>query len=280
MIILPRLYPHQEDHKDRLRASLARHGRVIMCAPTGCGKTRMAKWILGSSANRTPSGTQSGQSLFAVHRRGLVDNATASFAEDPQLPIGVIMSGRNPSYRTRTQVASIDTLLSWFVEGNSYRTNVTFDLIVFDEAHSHHSKMATFLKYHDEHREKLGLSSAFLIGLTATPEANGLADLYQEIVKGPETQWLIDNEYLSPMRYFRATQGQLGKLVKRGGDFTPKSAAAAMEGLAGDLVRDWKKFAKGRPTVGFFPRISHAKEAADNIFNSEGKIKNSKFNQR
>jgi superfamily II DNA or RNA helicase len=34
-----------------------------------------------------------------------------------------------------------------------------------------------------------------------------------------------------------------------------------MDGLAGDLVRDWKKFAEGRPTVGFFPRRTHAKEA-------------------
>jgi hypothetical protein len=34
-----------------------------------------------------------------------------------------------------------------------------------------------------------------------------------------------------------------------------------MDGLAGDLVRDWKKYADGRPTVGFFPRRSHAKDA-------------------
>jgi len=257
----PSLYEHQKEHKDRVRAALGRHGRVIMCAPTGCGKTRMAKWILGSSANRVPSGTQSGRSLFAVHRRGLVDNATASFAEEPELPHGIVMSGRNPSYGSRTQVASIDSLLSWFVDNDTYRTDITFDLIVFDEAHSHHSKLATFLKYHDEKRKELGLSRAFVIGLTATPQAKGLSDLYQEIVKGPATQWLIDNGYLSPMRYFRATQGQLDKLVKRGGDFTKKSEAEAMEGLGGDLVRDWKKFAEGRPTLGFFPRISHAKEA-------------------
>lgn len=34
-----------------------------------------------------------------------------------------------------------------------------------------------------------------------------------------------------------------------------------MDGLAGDLVRDWKQFAEGRPTVGFFPRRLHAKDA-------------------
>lgn len=261
MIELPSLYPYQAEQKDRARAALARHTRVILNAPTGAGKTRVSKWILGSSANREPLDNQSGRSLFTVHRRGLVDNAIASFAEDPALPHGVIMSGSDTSYGARTQVASIDTLLSWFVENDSYSSDITFDLIVWDEAHSHHPKFAKFLKYHDQKREQLGLHKAYVLGLTATPQAKGLADVYGEIVKGPPTQWLIDNNYLSPFRYFRATQGKLGLLVKRGGEFTRGSESKAMEGLAGDLVRDWKRFADGRPTVGFFPRRAHARDA-------------------
>lgn len=261
MIALPSLYPHQEDLRDRTRAALAKHGRVILCAQTGMGKTRTAKWILGASANRDPLPNQTGRSLFTVHRRGLVDNAADSFNEDPAVPHGIIMSGRDTAYGKRIQIASIDTLLSWFVEGGTYPSDVTFDLIVWDEAHSHHPKFAKFLKYHDARREALGQHPAYVIGLTATPQAQGLADVYQEIVLGPSTQWLIDNKFLSPFRYFRATQGKLGLLVKRGAEFTSESEAAAMDGLAGDLVRDWKRFAEGRPTVGFFPRRSHARDA-------------------
>lgn len=262
MIELPSLYPHQEEVRDRLRAAVAKHRRVICCAQTGFGKTRTAKWILGSGANRdTISDRQSGRSLFTVHRRGLVDNAVDSFAEDPALPHGVIMSGRETAYGSRVQVASIDTLLNWFVDDNSYQSDITFDLIIWDEAHSHHPKFAKFLKYHDERREQLGQHPSYVIGLTATPQAKGLADVYREIVPGPPTQWLIDNNYLSPFRYFLATQGRLDKLVKRGGEFTKDSEAEAMDGLAGDLVRDWRQFADGRPTVGFFPRRSHAKDA-------------------
>lgn len=261
MIELPSLYPHQGDHKDRIRAGLAQHIRVIACAPPGTGKTRMAKWILGASANREPLPNQSGKSLFCVHRRGLVDNASNSFAEEPELRHGLIMSDRETAYGRRVQVASIDTLLRWFIENDRYETNVTFDLIVFDEAHSHHSKFARFLQYHDAYREELGLHPAYVIGLTATPQAKGLADVYKEIILGPPTQWLIDNKFLSPFRYFRATQGKLGLLVKRGDEFTQESQALAMDGLAGDLVRDWKQYAEGRPTVGFFPRRSHAMDA-------------------
>ena len=261
MIELPDLYPYQSDVRDRARAALARHMRIILCGQTGTGKTRIAKWILGSSANREPSDGQSGRSLFTVHRRGLVDNAIDEFKKEPVLPHGVIMSGRDAAYGYRVQVASVDSLLSWFVEDDEYQNDLTFDLIVPDECHSHHDKYARFLKYHDAKREELGLHPAYVIGLSATAQAKGLADVYKEIIQGPPTQWLIDNKHLSPFRYFRATEGKLGLLVKRGGEFTKASEALAMDGLAGDLERDWRKFAEDRPTVGFFPRRSHAKEA-------------------
>ncbi len=242
-ISLPSLWPHQEDLRDRTRAALAKHGRVILCANPGFGKTRCSKWILGTSANRAPLANQTGRSLFCVHRRGLVDNASDSFAEEPKLPHAVIMSGREPAYGRRIQVASIDSLLSWFIEEDSYATDITFDLCVFDECHSHHEKFARFLKYHDQKRESLGQHPAYVIGLSATPQAKGLADVYREIVLGPSTEWLIQNKFLSPFRYFQGTQGKLGLLVKRGDEFTKDSEAAAMDGLAGELVRDWLKFA-------------------------------------
>ena len=262
MIILPSLYHHQEDQVGRGRAALARHGWIILTGPPGVGKTRMAKWILGSSANREPRDNQSGRSLFAVRRRGLVDNAIDEFEKEPGLPHGVIMSGRDTAYGDRIQVASIDSLLSWFIENDEYQNDLTFDLIIVDEADSHHSKFARFLKYHDAKREALGLNPAYGIGLTATPQANGLADVYKEIIAGPSTQWLIDNKFLAPFRYFRAKEGQLDKLVLRGGEFTVKSEAAAMASLEGDdLYRDWKRFAEGRPTVGFFRRRAYARDA-------------------
>jgi len=666
VIELPTLYLHQDDMVNRLRASLARHRASILQAPPGTGKTRIAKWMLGTSANREPKPTQSGKSLFAVHRRGLVDNASSSFNEHPRLPHGILMSGVEHDASRSVQVASIDTLLSWFCEDGAYTWDETFDLVIFDECvsgdaivetelgqmrldeiplrkpltvrsyskekgehfakilnwahkgkrdtivvhthhgkvqctpdheiytrrgwlqgkdlldtdeilvsagvgsdcltlmcsqdtdiqsesrvangnphsrmsialrrnayavadrsrdlhsrtgksgvnrgiytqpitqmgiaavlatnplnlrqkrgrrfsgrcsatrqlgiqtvirnhhgclarmvtcrgngqstkrsfstgstlrrglrrttagvicqytrrrratrhsslltnlsnvevkrmcrengsmaletsglhggyattgrlaikacfsirkgfqnkttnllltgsvttsarqpfaktskrrrtsstsqaglksklesesantfqsacdtnwsrvtkiapasptdvydievegshcffannllvhncHSHHSKLQTFLAAHNRRRLELGLSLPYVIGLTATPQAQGLADLYQEIVRGPETQWLIDQGFLKPYRYFRATQGKLGLLVKRGDEYTSDSVSSAMEGLSGDLVRDWKKFAQGRATVGFFPRRTHAQEAQEALSNA------------
>lgn len=263
MVELPSLYPHQETMRDHVRAALAKHRRVILCAPPGTGKTRLAKWILGAYCNREKRENESGRAMFAVHRRGLVDNASSSFLEDPQLEHGIIMAGCDTSHYATIQVASIDTKNSWYCEGGKYHTDFTYDFVVFDETHSHISKLRTFLDAHDAKRKQLGLSEAFVLGLSATPQHRELNKVYQKIVSGPSPQWLIDNGYLSPFRYFQCTQGQLGLLVKSGDDYTPDSVSAAMTGLAGDLVKDWKRLASDRATVGFFPRRSHAWEAME-----------------
>lgn len=259
-IILPDLYPHQEKMRDDIRAALFKYRRAILCAPPGTGKTRLAKWIFGSFANRIQDSGESGQALFAVHRRGLVDNAANSFDQSPQLPNGVIMSGRKQNLHETVQVASIDTLVAWHCKGKEF-TGDTYDLIAFDECHAHISKLRTFLTLHDAKREAHKLKPAFLLGLSATPQHKELNLVFNTIVNGPAPSWLIENNYLKPFRYFRGTPGKSGLLVKKGDDYTEDSVAAAMEGLCGDMVGDWLKFAKGRATVGFFPRRTHASEA-------------------
>lgn len=92
--------------RDEIRKALFQQRRAILCAPPGTGKTRMAKWIMGSYANRPKSEGQSGFSLFVVHRRGLVDNASNSFSESPELPHSVIMSGRDTDFDHSVHVAS------------------------------------------------------------------------------------------------------------------------------------------------------------------------------
>lgn len=263
MIELPELYDHQATFRDAIRASLVKHRESIACAPPGCGKTRIAKHILGMYVNREVASNQSGHALFAVHRRGLVDNAANSFAESPLLPHRVVMSGRKTENTGRVHVASIDTLNSWFVNGNDF-TGFTFDLIVYDECHAHLPSLRSLLKPHNAKRKSAGgLAQPFILGLSATPQHKELNEVFKDIVYGPKTQWLIDNGFLSPFRYFQCTPGDLHKLVRHGDDYTESSVADAMSSLAGHLVNDWKKHAQGRATVGFFPRKSHAQEAVE-----------------
>lgn len=262
-IELPTLYAHQEELKNNTRSALARDRSVIMCVPPGTGKTRIAKWILGKSMAAPRSANRSGRVLFTVHRRGLVDNASTSFSESPELPHGIVMSGKEASWGMDAQVASIDTLLSWFCDNGIYKGEYTYDLIIFDEAHSHATKLRGFLNAHNLKREELGLCEPFVLGLSATPQGKDLSDVFNSIVMGPSTAWLTEQGFLKPYRYFRATEGKLAKLIKKGDEFTSDSVAEAMDGLAGDLVRDWKKYAEGRSTIGFFPRRQHAFQAME-----------------
>ena len=258
--MLPNLYPHQSEMVDRVRKSLAKHGRSILCASPGVGKTRMAKFIIGSKLARPIADNESGGVLFTVHRRGLVDNASESFYEDPGLDHGIIMSGRKPDWSQRLHVASIDTMRSWYA-GESYNSSHTFDLVIFDESHSHLGKLRTWFDSHNDKRSQLGLKPAYLLGLSATPACKGIGEVFRDIVKGPTKDWLIENGFLSPFRYVQATQGRTGLLVKRGNEFTDESIDSCMEGLAGNLIDDWKRFGQGRPTVGFFHRLVNAQEA-------------------
>jgi len=275
-IEVPSLYMHQHDQVSRLRESLAKNGASILCANPGVGKTRMskavlAKYLLALEAAGRPVSGRSGRAVFCVHRRSLVDNASDSFAERPILPHGIIMSGSRCDWSEKVSVGSIDTMLSWYVgQQGEYTSDTTFDLVIFDECHSHFKKLEKWFSSHSVKRKQLGLKPAVLIGLSATPEGDGLSELFNNIVLGETTQWLTDNNFLCQFEYFCGTKGELNRLKKTShGEFTDESVADAFRNLEGDLIRDWKQYSKGRPTVGFFPRIDQSVRARD-LFRSCG----------
>ncbi len=261
MIELPSLRQYQIDNVQAVQRALLKDRHIINCMPTGAGKTTVAKYILGSKLNRPRTDSQSGNAVFAVQRRGLVDNAIESFGSHPELPHGVAMSGRKRSWHHQIQVGSIDSMLAWYID-TAYKSDHTYDLIINDECDAHSSKFKKFIEEHDKKRLQLGLHPAYVIGLSATPMAKGLASLYKTIVKGPSVQWLIDNAYLKPFRYVQAVHlGKLDQLKASGDGYTADSLNAAFDGLAGDLVSDWKQIGQGRTTLGFFSRITYSQDA-------------------
>ena len=282
MIELPNLWSHQSGQVDEAREvvrttthRLNLNGKdetpdhvtirsVIFQASAGGGKTRCAKWILGNSLNNMPNG----KVLFAVHRRNLVFNASESFNDTPVLPHGVVMSNHETDWANRCFVASVDTLNNWWVEGKEYNEKAfVFDVVIIDECHFHLSKHVKYVKAHERRRRDLGLKPAIYIGLSATPANKQMHELFSTIVHGKSTQWLIDNDYLVPFKYYAGKQGKIDVLVKGSGrmGYTEDSVTKAMHGMAGDLVRDWIMHGNNQPTVGFFPTLAQAKQASEEL---------------
>jgi len=262
---LPEMWPHQMDFINNIRVALSEHQAVVAHGETGFGKSRVAKWMMASALNSSVSRQQSGKYLFAVRQRGLVDNIRNCLSESPSVPHGVIMSEEDTSWEKRIQVASIDTLLSWFIKGKKYLPNFTFDMIFYDETHSHFAKLHKFLGPHLSARQLQGKNEPYVVGLSATPQARGLGEVFKHIVHGPPPRWLQKHGYASKFRYLSVTKGKMEELIKKNGRYTGDSIDRAMDGLAGDFIRDWLAHASGRPTIGFFPRRSHAYDAMEEL---------------
>lgn len=212
------------------RAALAHaqaHGKrrsVLLVAPTGAGKTRIAAEIIRLAVERGK------RTLFLAHRTELIDQAYDALAR-LGLSVGVIAASSNKTvnpYRP-VQVASIDTL-------NAREIRPISDLVIEDEAH--HGAATTHRALLDHYR------GATLVGLTATPErsdGSGLGgDLFSELVVVATPAELLEQGHLVPMEIVRpAAPLRPGKIAQR-------------------PVDAWRQHAAGRQTIVFCASVEHA----------------------
>ena len=79
------LRAYQTESIDHVRAQLrAKHRRVLLCIPTGGGKTLTAASILASAV------AKGSRVLFVAHRKELIDQTVTTFARLGITSIGVI----------------------------------------------------------------------------------------------------------------------------------------------------------------------------------------------
>lgn len=254
-----RLYPHQEEVLDRVRAAFRQgHKRVLLVMPTGAGKSETAAMMhkLTSLDGGRPS-------VFTVHRRTLVEQFSNRL-DKYGLPHGVLMAGHPYSLWEPLQVASIDTLDARYFRDDAGGAGVDlpeFALIVYDEAHTHAEKAKRFFD---------AFPSAWVIGLTATPAASDGKGLgrygYTALVQGPTVAWLMENGYLVPtVRYFGPeVYDYTGVRVGRNGEYNEADADKVVNRaeLIGNVVEQYVKLGDGQPFVVFANSVSHSRNLA------------------
>lgn len=245
---------YQNDMDAEIRSAFRNgHKRVLVCSPTGTGKTFVATRLLKGCE------VKGNHSMFMAPRRELVmqsANALIGFGVVP----GIIMAGEPMNMHRKTQVASFDTLHSRVVKRKKMPLPPC-NLLAVDEAH---------LTLAETRKELIAeYKGAFVVGFTATPAGpNGrpMKEVYDHLIVGPPIRWFIDEGWLVEMRYFAPTAPDLKKVkLNKDGDYQEKALSRVMNtsALVGDVVENWMAHARGTSTVVFCVDRAHARHVTE-----------------
>lgn len=236
-----KLRKYQETIINQLRHCWKKYNTHLIQAPTGAGKSIIASEVMkGLHSNGM-------RALFTVPRTALV-NQTVKHFENFGIPCGVIQADHEMTDPSKNiQVGTVQTL--------ARRGYDDYDVIIVDEAHI---RSKPLIEYIDN-------SDVKVIGLTATPLAPWMGNVYQNFIKQVTTKDLMEQGYLSNYEFFVPTKPDL-KGVKSnwsntyGSDYNEEQISEIMGDakIAGDIVTTWLKYGKGLPTIAFCCNVLHA----------------------
>jgi len=244
---MTQLRPYQTQVINETRAAYkARHRAVLLCMPTGAGKTFTASTIVhGASAKGNVT-------WWLTHRRELAGQASQTFYS-LGIPHGTVQAGHVSSPHATVQVASIQTIV------RRLDALPAPDLIVFDE--SHHIGASSWQAIFER------FPSARVLGLTATPwrlDGAGLGRWFSHMVLGPTTAELIAEGSLSPYRLFAPATPDLSGIATAQGDYQRGALAKAMDKpqIVGDAIGHYLKLCPGKRAVAFAAGVENSQHIA------------------
>jgi superfamily II DNA or RNA helicase len=246
------LRPYQTEAIERIRQAL-RGGskRIVLQLPTGGGKSLIAAQIISMAIAKGK------RVIFTCPRLQLIDQTARAFWDHGIREIGVMQSDHVMTDPSKpVQICSVQTL--------QRRTIPDADLVLIDECHM----MSKFVVDWMGRMEWAGVP---FIGLSATPWANGMARLYDELIISATTRQMIDEGYLSKFRVFAPSHPDLTGVKIVAGDYHEGQLSEAMQSgsLVGDIVSTWLARAEHRPTLVFAVDRAHAK-AIQRAFEAAG----------
>ena len=242
-----RLY--QNEAIEKLRTSIANgHKKVILCAPTGAGKTVIFSEMCYQA------GEKKKKVMILTDRFELLTQSGGSLNRLKILP-EYIQSITNHMNKYWIYVSMIETLHRRLTKAEYLDLLQSIDLLIIDEAHK-----AVFDKLFPLLSEK-----TVVIGATATPYRQGkqesLDKYYTDLVEVTTVRKLIDAEYLSNPEYYGMPIDLQGVKMK-GGDYDSESLAQMYSAsqLFKGVAKEYIKHAKGKKAILFASNIASSKE--------------------
>ncbi|WCG36386.1 DEAD/DEAH box helicase [Companilactobacillus farciminis] len=219
------------------------HGNhnVVVQSPAGSGKTvTMAAIAKGATDKQN-------NVLFIVHRREIVEQVKSTFKA-----YGVNMK--------LCYVGMVQTVTRRLEKLDKPQ------LILVDECH--HALAKSYTRIFDYFKQ------ANVVGFTATPirlSGQGLSKVFDDLILGPQIDWLIDNNFLAPYEYYSVKLIDDKKLKKNStGDFSSKSMDSASKNIIyGDVIKTYKRIAGNTKTIIYTHNVESSIKVAKE-FNNAG----------
>ena len=230
------LRDYQRDlYNKTARAFKGGYRRVLVVAPCGAGKS----YLFAEMARKTQ-----GDVLVLVHRNEL-----------KQQHIGLLRKLGIENTRVETYQTESRRL------GNHPRPR----LLIVDEAHlSRSNTWQKIIEYYN----------TYTVGLSASPvrlDNRPLGDIYEFLVEGVDTRWLIQNKCLAPYEYYAPTTVDTSELRVSYGDYVVSDLERLMSERAiyGDVVASYQRIAGGERAIAYCVSVAHAHQTAE-AFNNAG----------
>jgi len=237
-----KLYDYQNTLVEKARQSY-RDGYQSPCvvAPCGAGKSV----IIAEIARMTAKNRK--HILFLVHRRELIDQIKNTFEF-----VGVDLS-KVTFGMVQTIVRRLDRIEKP-------------DLIITDE--NHHGLANSYRKIYDY------FSDVKRLGFTATPirlNGSGLGDVNDVLIEEVDAEWLIENNYLSPYKYYAPKLIHTENLkLNSMKEFSNSSIDKEMKNMIyGDVIKHYRELADGEQAIAYCHSVEASKRTAQ-AFNDAG----------
>lgn len=224
------LRDYQQELYDKTVAAMREgYRRPLVVAPCGAGKSYLFAEMIRNTR---------GEALVLTHRQELLRQHEELFAN-----LAV----------TNVRVAMILT------EANRLGEYPTPAVIIADEAHlSRSNSWMKVIEYYN----------TYTIGFTATPvrlDGKPLGDVYDTLIEGVDTRWLIDHKMLAPYEYYAPTAVDTESLKVVRGDYVVSDLEKLMceRAIYGDVIESYRRFACGERTIVYCVSVRHARETAE-----------------
>lgn len=246
------LRPFQRAALDGIKSSiLAGKRRVVLQVPTGGGKTVVAAHMAaGALAKRN-------RVAFVVPMVSLVDQTVERFVENGIDPGAIgVMQADHPLRRPHAplQICSVQTI--------DRRGFPDARFVIVDECHVSFKAIHRWMSEHPE---------VLFFGLSATPWAKGMGEVWDDLIVPTTLSELIEQGLLSRYRVFAASKPDLSGIATIAGDYHEGQLSEVMSGktLVADVVSTWLEKGEDRPTLLFAVDRAHAAKLHEQ-FNEAG----------